>query len=60
MKKYEIAVIQGDGVGPEVCNAAMEVLLEALGSDRFNFIEYPAGAQHYIDSCQHRLKSDPL
>ncbi|HYW75924.1 MAG TPA: isocitrate/isopropylmalate dehydrogenase family protein [Gammaproteobacteria bacterium] len=52
MNKYEIAVIQGDGIGPEVCSAAMDVLNEAVGGDRFDFVEYPAGAQHYVDSGQ--------
>ena len=26
MKTYEIAVVHGDGIGPEVCQAAIDVL----------------------------------
>ena len=29
MKKYQIATIEGDGIGPEVCQAAVQVLKEA-------------------------------
>lgn len=48
MKSYEIAVIHGDGIGPEVCRAATAVVEAALGNYRvLNFIEYPAGAEHY-------------
>jgi 3-isopropylmalate dehydrogenase len=47
MKSYEIAVIHGDGIGPEVCRAAVEVLSETLGANRLHLIEYPAGAEHY-------------
>src|SRR5919106_555296 len=45
---YEIAVIHGDGVGPEVCAAGLRVLKAALVDERkLAFIEYPAGAGHY-------------
>jgi len=48
---YEIAVVHGDGVGPEVCAAGLRVLNEALGDERkLAFIEYPAGAAHYRDT----------
>ncbi|WP_108660362.1 isocitrate/isopropylmalate dehydrogenase family protein [Acuticoccus kandeliae] len=47
MKTYEIAVVQGDGIGPEVCSAAIEILKETLGSNRLHFVEHPAGAEHY-------------
>ena len=50
MKSYEIAVVQGDGIGPEVCTAAMDVLRQTIGSNRLNFVEYPAGAQHYLET----------
>ena len=30
MQTYEIAVIHGDGIGPEVCQSAIDVLDAAL------------------------------
>ena len=45
---YTIAVVKGDGIGPEVCSAAMDVLraVPGLGGE-LAFREYPAGAMHY-------------
>ncbi len=49
MATYSIAVVKGDGIGPEVCAAAMEVIERALDSaSRLEFREYPAGAEHYL------------
>ncbi|MBY6265890.1 isocitrate/isopropylmalate dehydrogenase family protein [Azospirillum sp. 412522] len=43
---YDIAVVPGDGIGPEVSKAAVRVLTEALGSTAvLRFAEYPAGAE---------------
>lgn len=48
MASYTIAVVKGDGIGPEVCGAAMEVLQHAAaGASRLVFQEHPAGADHY-------------
>ena len=48
MEKYEIAVVHGDGIGPEVCASAVEVVKAALGNrQKLDFIEYPGGATHY-------------
>ncbi|KJS11725.1 MAG: 3-isopropylmalate dehydrogenase [Hoeflea sp. BRH_c9] len=45
---YDIAVVHGDGIGPEVCAAAVTVLRAAFGaSSPLRFAEYPAGAEHY-------------
>jgi len=49
---YNIAVLAGDGIGPEVMQAALSVL-QALGlkiERSFNCTPHPAGAQHYLDS----------
>ena len=49
---YDIAVLPGDGIGPEVMAAAL-ALLRTLGpriGRRFAATEHPAGAQHYLDS----------
>jgi len=48
MKTYQIAVIKGDGIGPEVCEATVEVIRRALPDPhRLHLTEYPAGAEHY-------------
>jgi 3-isopropylmalate dehydrogenase len=46
--RYDIAVVMGDGIGPEVCSAAIEVLnaVPELAA-RLAFREHPAGAEHY-------------
>lgn len=50
MAKYQIATIEGDGIGPEVCQAAVTVLQEACGSDVLDFNQFPGGASHYVRS----------
>jgi 3-isopropylmalate dehydrogenase len=47
---YEIAVIHGDGIGPEVCQAAIDVLKATSVSNALKFVEYEAGATHYLKS----------
>ena len=51
MKSYDIAVIAGDGVGPEVMREAVKVLnavAELDGGFRFRFTEYPWGCEYYL------------
>ena len=50
--KYEIATIEGDGIGPEVCSATVTVLKEALGSSALSFNQFPGGAAHYVKTGQ--------
>lgn len=47
-----IAVLGGDGIGPEVMAPALEVLrkIEATTDLKFRFTEAPAGANHYRDT----------
>jgi 3-isopropylmalate dehydrogenase len=46
---YEIAVVPGDGVGPEVTSATVQVLKHAIGSHvALNFKSYEAGAECYV------------
>lgn len=46
---YNIAVIQGDGIGPEVCSAAIQVLKAAFGTDHLlSFSEFEGGAATYL------------
>ena len=50
---FHIAVLPGDGIGPEVTAPALEVLrrIEATTpSLAFRFTEAPAGAEHYRDT----------
>lgn len=46
MKRYKIAVIPGDGIGPEVIKEGKKVLESVC--DRLEFIEYPYGGTHYL------------
>ena len=50
MAKYQIATIEGDGIGPEVCSATVKVLKEALGSGVKDFNQFPGGASHFVNS----------
>ena len=47
-----IAVLAGDGIGPEVMAPALEVLrkIEANSDLKFRFTEAPAGANHYRET----------
>lgn len=46
-KSYDIAVVPGDGIGPEVSAATVDVLREALAGVAVNFTNYAAGADCY-------------
>ncbi|MDP6386375.1 MAG: isocitrate/isopropylmalate family dehydrogenase, partial [Planctomycetota bacterium] len=52
MNQHEIAIISGDGIGPEVTHEAMRVTDAA--ADIFGFgigkTEYPFGSQHFLDT----------
>jgi len=50
MAKYNIATIDGDGIGPEVAQATVKVLKAALGTDVLHFEDLPGGAGHYVKS----------
>ena len=53
MKTYKIAVIAGDGIGPEVIKEGVRVL-EAVarldGGFQFEFTEFPWGCQYYLET----------
>ncbi len=52
MKRLDIAVIPGDGIGKEVVPAALRVLdvvAEIHGSLTFNYSHYPWGCEYYIE-----------
>ena len=51
MQTHKIAVIGGDGIGPEVISQGMRALKEAArldGSFAFDFTEYPWGCEYYL------------
>ena len=52
MTTYDIAVIGGDGIGPEVTREAMKVVDAAAEIYGFQLKrnEYPFGSQHYLDT----------
>ena len=43
-----IAVIPGDGIGPEVVAEALKVLTATVGDDTFSFRNYQLGADHWL------------
>ena len=49
-----IAVLGGDGIGPEVMAPALEVLrkIEATSDLKFRFTDAPAGANNYLRDRQ--------
>ena len=53
MKTYKIAVIAGDGIGPEVIAEGVKVLkavAELDGSFRFEFTHFPWGCEYYLET----------
>ena len=51
MKTFNIAVIPGDGIGPEVVEEGLKVLnaiAEIDGSFCFNFVKFPWGCEYYL------------
>ncbi|MDQ6780142.1 MAG: 3-isopropylmalate dehydrogenase [Candidatus Eremiobacteraeota bacterium] len=51
-KHYRLAVIPGDGVGPEVTHEGIKVLerAAALFDFKYTLTEYPFGADHYLST----------
>ena len=49
-KSHKIAVIPGDGIGPEVTNIAFEILQHVAKKNNVTYIErvFPFGANHYL------------
>jgi 3-isopropylmalate dehydrogenase len=61
MKRYRIAVVPGDGIGPEVTREALKVLeaLEVAGTAGFDVTEYDYGAERYLSTGE-TLPDDAL
>ena len=55
MKEYRIAVVAGDGIGPEVmaeCKKVLAAAAELDGGFRFEFTDFPWGCQYYLKTGQ--------
>ena len=53
MENYKIAVIAGDGIGPEVIDEGVKVLnavAELDGSFKFEFTHFPWGCDYYLET----------
>ncbi|MBD3227572.1 MAG: isocitrate/isopropylmalate dehydrogenase family protein [Candidatus Lokiarchaeota archaeon] len=53
MSKYKIAVLPGDGIGPEIIDEALKILKayeEVSNKINFEFLKYECGAQYYLKS----------
>ena len=51
MNTHKIAVIAGDGIGPEVISVGVDVLraiAEIDGGFQFEFTDYPWGCEYYL------------
>src|SRR5918998_2898667 len=51
MKRYKIAVIAGDGIGPEVLAEGIKVLKKVAAVDgniQFEFTHFPWGCEYYL------------
>ncbi len=52
MPETRVAVIGGDGIGPEVVGSGMEVMRAAAKNDpsaRLDFTEFPWGCEYYLE-----------
>ena len=54
LKEYNIGVIPGDGIGPEVITQAEKALTatEQLFGFKLNFTRYPLGGDHFLKTKQ--------
>lgn len=61
MATYRVAVIPGDGVGPEVIREGRKVLdaVSEVDSFEIEWVEYPFGAEHYLKTGE-TLSEDSL
>jgi 3-isopropylmalate dehydrogenase len=50
MKRYKIALIPGDGIGPEIIREGRKVIDAVSEKENFEILwqEYPFGAEHYL------------
>ena len=48
MTRQTLAVIGGDGIGPEVTAEALKVLRAAVGENTFEEVHFDLGAEHWL------------
>ena len=48
MKTYNIGVIPGDGIGPEVVREGLKILRGVADGFDYNFVEYPYCGEYYL------------
>ena len=58
MNQINLAVIPGDGIGPEVTNVALECLAKALGETKLETTTYPFGSDRYLFSGEALTNED--
>ena len=61
LSKYKIAVIPGDGIGPEIVREGIKVIDAVSEKENFEieWIEYPFGADHFLETGE-LLNEDSL
>jgi len=61
LKKYKIAVIPGDGIGPEIVDEGKKVINAVSEKENFEieWVEYPFGADYYLETGE-LLNEDSL
>jgi 3-isopropylmalate dehydrogenase len=58
-RTISLAVVPGDGIGPEVVHEALRVLREAVPDDvALDTVQYPFGAAHYLETGEILTDSD--
>jgi 3-isopropylmalate dehydrogenase len=58
-RTISLAVVAGDGIGPEVVHEALRVLREAAPADvSLDTVQYPFGAGHYLETGEILTDSD--
>ncbi|MBD3262458.1 MAG: 3-isopropylmalate dehydrogenase [Candidatus Altiarchaeales archaeon] len=52
MTSYDVAVIKGDGIGPEIIDEGVKVInaVSELNGFDVNWVEFPHGADHYLEN----------
>ena len=58
MNQINLAVIPGDGIGPEVTSVALECLTKALGETKLEATTYPFGSDRYLSSGEALTNED--
>ena len=67
MNKYKIAVIEGDGIGPEIITEGIKVIdkISKLNDFEIEWVKYPHGSDRYLatgelitDETLHEIKTN--